>query len=61
MRLGGKCDPSAHTHARRVIHSLEPSWMAALTSFLSYIFLVKTRFERPVILIKNPFSSMLYV
>jgi len=37
MSLGGKRDLSAHTHARRVVHSREPSWIAALISFLSHI------------------------
>jgi hypothetical protein len=35
MRLGGNADPSAHTHARRVTYSREPSWRVALTYFFS--------------------------
>jgi hypothetical protein len=61
MRLGDKCDFSAHPHARTVIHSREPPYIAALTPFLSHILLLKIRFERPVIPIKkavNPFSDV---
>jgi hypothetical protein len=47
--LGSNADPSAHTHARNVIHSCEPSWRIVVTSFFSHIRLLNTRSERPVI------------
>jgi hypothetical protein len=61
IKLGGRVDPSAHIHARKVIHARFPSWSDALTSFFSYIRRLNILFDLPTIPIKKPFSSILYV
>jgi hypothetical protein len=61
MRLGGKADPLAHIQARRVTYSRELFWRPAVTSFFSYILLLNTLFDLLVTLVRNSFSSILYI
>jgi hypothetical protein len=59
MRPAGSLDSSAQVDARRVINLRELSWRDALTSFLSYIRLLKILSVLPMTPVKNPFSSIL--
>jgi hypothetical protein len=58
MRAGGSASPEAHTQARSVIHFLLLFRIAAVHSFEAQIALVKTLFERVVMPMKKPFSSI---
>src|SRR5690242_7007152 len=61
MRPGGRWLPSAQIAASKVIHSREPSWRDALTSFDSHLASLKILLLLPITPIKKPFSSILYV
>ena len=61
MRPGGRADPSAHTHARHVIHSRLASWSLCFDFFFLTKLLLKTLFELLIAPSMKPFSSILYV
>lgn len=61
MRADGNAVLSAETAAKTAIHSLEPSWATALTSFFSHWRRENTRSDRSITPIRKPFSSTLYV